>query len=222
MSDVLQILLYGLLAAASPGTLVAILAVLGTERARANGSAFAIGFILGQSLTLSIIVVVGSVTIPGSSDGSAALEFAVGVLLLLTANRTRRPGKAKPRRLGGHSRTAHLVERLQRVSPRTAFSVGVTLGIGLKRLVITAFAASTIALADVSRSQAFGLGALYIVVATLPVWVPVAGYLVAGKHADEWVASAKAWVAANQRLATSYISLVFGLCFLVGGLVQVV
>jgi len=84
MSEVLQTLLYGLLAAASPGTLVATLAVLGTRRARANGSAFAVGFVLGQSATLAGVLVVGSITIPtgGGGSASAALELAVGVLLL--------------------------------------------------------------------------------------------------------------------------------------------
>jgi threonine/homoserine/homoserine lactone efflux protein len=219
MSDVLQVLLYGLLAAASPGTLVATLAVLGTRRARANGTAFAVGFLLGQSAALLIVILVGSVTIgSGGSTASAALEVAVGALLLIAAHRARRP--PRPKRVGGPSRTAHVLERLQRVSPRTAFSVGVTLGVGLKRFVITVFAASTIALASVTRSEAIGLGALYVAVASVLVWVPVALYLVAGKRADEFVETAKSRLAANQRRITYYISLAFGVFFLASGLVQ--
>jgi threonine/homoserine/homoserine lactone efflux protein len=216
---VLQVLLYGLLAAASPGTLVATLAVLGTQRARANGTAFALGFLLGQSAALLIVTAIGSITIgEGSSTASAALELTVGALLLVAAHRARQPARPKP--VGGSSRTAKVLERLERVSPRTAFTVGVTLGVGLKRLVITVFAASTIALASVTRSEAIGLGALYVAIATVLVWVPVGLYLVAGKRADEWVETAKNRLAANHREVTFYTSLLFGIVFLLGGLVQ--
>ena len=218
MSDVLQVLLYGLLAAASPGTLVATLAVLGTRRARANGSAFAVGFLLGQSIALALVLVVGSVTVPGSGTGSASLELAVGVLLLVAAQRARRP--AKPPSVAGPSRTARVLERLERVTPRTAFSFGVTLGVGVKRLVITVVAASAIALAAVSRPEMVGLGALYVAVASVLVWVPVALYLVAGERADEAVATTKDKLAGNQRRITFLTSAVFGVFFVVGGLVR--
>ncbi len=218
MSDVLQVLLYGLLAAASPGTLVATLVVLGTRRARANGTAFAVGFVLGQSIALGIALAVGSVTIPGSSTASAALELAVGVLLLAAAGRAGRLGR--PRTAAGPSRTAQVLERLERVTPRTAFSVGMTLGVGVKRLVITVFAASAIALDAVSRAEAVGLAGLYVVVATILVVVPVALYLVAGRRADEWVASAKESLATHQQLIAFYVSLLFGVFFVIGGLVQ--
>ena len=220
MSEVLQTLLYGLLAAASPGTLVATLAVLGTRRARANGSAFAVGFVLGQSATLAGVLVVGSITIPtgGGGSASAALELAVGVLLLAAGFRARRP--RKPRVVGGSSRAKRFHERLERVTPRTAFSIGVTLGIGVKRLIITIFAASTIALASVTKAAQAGLGALYVVVASVLVWAPVTVYLVAGSTADEFVARSKERLAARQRQVTSLTSLLFGLVFVVGGLVQ--
>jgi hypothetical protein len=221
MSDVLQVLLYGLLAAASPGTLVATLAVLGTRRARANGTAFAIGFLFGQSIALAVVYALGSVTISsGGTTASAGLELTVGVLLLVAAARARQPSRRQPTR--GTSRTAHLFARLERVSPRAAVSVGATLGVGVKRLFITIFAASTIALASLTRAEAAGLGVLYVGVASLLVWVPVALYLVAGERAGDWVETAKDGLAANQRTVTFFISLVFGLFFLVAGLVQLV
>ena len=72
MSNVLQVLLYGLLAAASPGTVVATLAVLGTKRARVNGSVFAVGFVLGQALALFFVIAIGSVTTPSGGDSTAS------------------------------------------------------------------------------------------------------------------------------------------------------
>jgi len=64
------------------------------------------------------------------------------------------------------------------------------------------------------------LGALYVVVASVLVWAPVTVYLVAGSTADEFVARSKERLAARQRQVTSLTSLLFGLVFVVGGLVQ--
>ncbi len=223
MSNVLQVLLYGLLAAASPGTVVATLAVLGTKRARVNGSVFAVGFVLGQSLALFFVIAIGSVTTPsgGGSTASAALEIVVGVLLLVTAERARHLPDA-PRAVAGGSRARRVLDRLERVTPRTAFSVGVTLGIGLKRLVITVLAASTIALANLGRAQELALGAFYVLLASVLVWAPITVYLVAGSRADELVAKSKELLAVKQHQVTFYTSLLFGVFFLVAGLVQVV
>ena len=91
MSEVLQTLLYGLLAAASPGTLVATLAVLGTRRARANGSAFAVGFVLGQSATLAGVLVVGARR-AGHATGVAAVALGrVALAEVERAARAQRP-----------------------------------------------------------------------------------------------------------------------------------
>ena len=220
MSNVPEVLLYGLLAAASPGTVVAMLVVLGTERARVNGLVFALGFVLGQASALAFVVVVGSVSTPfeGSGTASAVLALVIAALLFLAAARARRP--REPRVDPANSRMEQVVHRLEQVTPRTAFPIGITLGIGVKRLFITAFAASTIALAGLTHAQEFGLGALYVVLATVLVWAPVALYLVAGRSADVLVARTKELVAVKQREVTFYTSLVFAVFFLISGLVQ--
>jgi hypothetical protein len=49
MSETFTLLVYAVLAAASPVTLIATLVVLGTEDARRSRIAFAAGFVLGQA-----------------------------------------------------------------------------------------------------------------------------------------------------------------------------
>jgi len=219
MNDVVHVLVYGLLSAFSPVALIATLAVLGTRHARASGTAFAAGFVLGQTAALVVVLVVGSVAVPSENGvASAALELAVGVLLLAAAARSRRP--PRPAVAGAHSRTKAALAQLDRVTPRTAFSVAVPFGIGVKRLLITIFAASTIALAGTTRAEEVGLGALYTAVACSVVVLPVGVYLVAGKSADDLVTRSKAWIAANQRKLTLYSSLVFGVFFTVSGIVD--
>ena len=181
--------------------MVATLAVLGTKRARVNGSVFAVGFVLGQVLALFFEIAIGSVTTPGGGDSTAsgALEIVVGLLLLVTAERARHHSDT-PRAETGKSRTQLALDRLERVTPRTAFSVGVTLGIGLKRLVITVFAASTIALANLARAQELALGAFYVLLASVLVWAPITVYLVAGAEPTSWSRSRRSsWPRSSTR-----------------------
>jgi hypothetical protein len=222
MNATLQVLVYGLLAGLSPGALLATLAVLSTRRARANGSAFAAGFVLGQSVGLVIPLAVGSVAIPsgGENNNTVAgmLELLVGLALLEAARRARKPRKKA--RAPGKSRADAVLRRLEGVNPRTAFSLGIPVGIGIKRLMITILAASTIALAADSKGQEAALSVLYVLVASVLVWAPVGAYLVAGARADSLVADSKTWLSDNDRKVTFVTSLVLGLFFLGAGIAQ--
>ena len=116
MSETFTLLVYAVLAAASPVTLIATLVVLGTADARRNGIAFAAGFILGQAAGLGIPLIVGlSVTSSSgeNSNVSASFELAVGLLMLLAASRMFRK-RAEP--IPDESRAAVLLVRLERVN----------------------------------------------------------------------------------------------------------
>ena len=82
---------------------------------------------------------------------------------------------------------------------------------GVKRLTITLFAGATIAIAGLIPAEQAGLGALYVVIASLLVWLPVAVYLVAGKRADAWTERTEAWLVANEQRITAASTAVFEL-----------
>ena len=105
-----------------------------------------------------------------------------------------------------------MLSRLERVRPATVFGIGVSLGIGTKRLAITLVAATSIAADDLGPFEETALGALYVVVATIVVSVPVAAYLVVGARADELVARSRAWLTTHEREFT------FGSIFAIGAL----
>jgi threonine/homoserine/homoserine lactone efflux protein len=215
----LEILAFALLAAASPTVFLATLVVLGTDRGRLNGLLFAAGFILGQAIGLVVPFVVGvAVTSQTEEHGTvtASFELAVGVAMLYGAYRIRRRGTTP---LPEESRSARVLARLERVDPKAALAIGIPLGIGTKRLVISILAASTIA---VSFSRGVGranVGAMYVVVASATVWLPVVVYVVVGPRADDWARVSKAWLLANQRLVTFALAVGFGLLFVVDGFV---
>ena len=219
MADTARILLYGLIAAASPVTLLAVLVVLLGGRGRANGFAFAAGFLFGCVAAFLTFFFLSS-TIPSQHHGSVRsyAELVLGVALIAFAWPQRRP--REPREAQRSSGMEALFARLEHVRPALAFSLGVALGVGTKRLVITAVAATTVALAGLSRAEETGLSALYVVVGGLTVWIPVGIYLIAGKRADDWITSAKAWLTTNQQKVVFYSSTAFGVAIIADALVQ--
>ena len=219
MSDTARILLYGVLAAASPTTLLAVLVVLLSGRGRVNGIAFAAGFLFGGVAAFLTAFFVGS-TISNEHHGSfrSYAELALGVVLIAVAWRARRA--PEPMEAGGRSGMDTLFERLEHIRPALSFSLGVALGVGTKRLIITAVAATTVAFAGLSSTEEAGLACLYVVVGGLSVWLPVAVYLIAGERADDWISNAKAWLTTNSQKVVSYSSTAFGVAIIGDALVQ--
>ena len=61
---------------------------------------------------------------------------------------------------------------------------------------------------------------VYVALATVLVWAPVALYWVGGRRVGAWLAEAEAWLLENQRLFATVSLLVFGAILALDGLVQ--
>lgn len=181
---------------------------------------FAIAFVLGQTASVVVAFLLGnaaSSTGPERHVGPAIL-IALGVLAMGFAVRHRhRPPSATP----GASRSKAVLSRLERVRPATVFGIGVSLGIGTKRLAITLVAATSIASDDLGPFEDTALGALYVVVATIVVSVPVAAYLVVGARADELVARSRTWLTTHEREFTFGSIFAIGVLMFLDGLVRI-
>ena len=219
-----RILLFALIAAASPVALLATAAVLTSRRGRTNGTVYLVGFLLGQSIAFVVALLIGSAATAnrdGNEELAAALELAFGVALLAFAwprrHATADPDAAGPRRLKA------MLARLHGLRPGTAFAVGVLLGVGgVKRLTITVVAGATVGIAGLAAVEEALLGVLYVLVAGILVWVPVAVYLVAGDHADRWLETAQSWLTANERRITFASTVLFGFLLVSDALVRLV
>ena len=221
MPELARILLYGLIAAASPTALLATLVVLGGGRGRVNGIALMAAVLLGQLAAFLVAFFIGSAVTPSGNDTAANyVELVAGAALLVIALRGRPPHE--PRKAGESPRTEALFERLDQVTPAVSFGIGLLLGIGAKRLAITILAAASVALAGLAPGEEVGLAALYVLVATSVVWIPVALYLVFGTHADELMARARVWITENERMLTFISALAIGVVFVVDALVRLV
>jgi hypothetical protein len=213
VNAVTQVLLYAVVAGLSALALLSILTVLSSGNGRANGSAFALGFLLGQSLTLTAVLVLGLATVPNPDRGNptvaAVLELLLGAAMLVFAWHGRRP--RDPVELTGESRSSALLARLRGIRARTAFAFSFLLGIGgIKRLTLTILAGTTLALSGFTKSEELGLSVLYVLIATVLVWLPASVYLVVGARVDAWNARVQGWVTANQHRAAVLSTFVFG------------
>ncbi len=219
-----RVLVFALVAAASPVALLATAAVLTSRRGRTNGSLYMVGFLLGQSIAFLVALLIGSAatTNPdGNEELAAALELAFGVGLLVLAW-PQRHARAEPEP-AGPSRVKAMLARLHRLRPGTAFSVGLLLGVGgVKRLTITLVAGATVGIAGLAPVEDLLLGVLYVLVAAVLVWVPVTVYLVAGERAAGWLDAAQSWLTANERRITFVSTLLFGFLLTTDALVRLV
>jgi Sap, sulfolipid-1-addressing protein len=216
----LRTLAYALLAAASPLTVLATLVVLTSGRGRLNGTVFLTSFLLGQVGVCVAGFFVSSTAVNRleghENTGVNVFKLVLGVALLAAAiGGQRRTGTRESR---ASVRAEAVLARLERIRPATAFSAGLALGIGVKRLIITLVAMTTISAASLNSGDEVSLVVLYVVVASLSVWPAVGLYLVFGDHARTWMDAGKRWLAANGTTVTFSITLVVGAFFCADGL----
>jgi hypothetical protein len=211
METVLEVLFYALVAAASPLTLTSTLVVLRSRRGRLNGCIFAAAFLLGEGVVWLVLLSLGTVTSLDDRDrhGAAIFELVLGALLLVLAWFAHR---GFPARSGGAgARTRALLDRLERLTPAASFPAGAVLGIGgPKRLTIAIVATTTVSVAGLTTEQQIGLAVLYVLVAGVLVWVPVAFSLVSSQRATAWLEEAQEWIRAHRLPITTYSLLVLG------------
>jgi hypothetical protein len=225
LETTLRVVLYALVAATSPLALGATLAVLKSTRPRINGVAFAIGFLVAQTVVLSLAFAIGDASFAEPKDNhetiTALIELALGLALLATAARVRSRARVPHEHRSAGPRTKAMVTRLSRLKPGAALGTGIALGIGgPKRLGLTFVVAATISAAALGRGEEVGLVAVYVLVGTALVWVPVTLYVVFGTRATSWIADAQAWVSEHQQPLTFYPSLIVGVALTVDAVVR--
>ncbi len=220
MAETARILIYGLVAAASPTVLLATLVVLGSGRGRLNGVVFLAAFVVGQSLAYLVVFVLGSTFSTGDDTPSrvvSVLELLAGIALIAVAQRQRASDRGQ--RAGRPPRTQALFARLSNVRPAVSFGIGMPLGVGVKRLVLSILAATTVATAGLDGRDELALSVLYVAIATLVVSIPVVVYLILGERADGLMADAKGWITANEERLAVISAFVLGAFLVVDALV---
>jgi threonine/homoserine/homoserine lactone efflux protein len=204
-----QVLSLGVGVALSPVPIIAVVLMLGTPRARANGPAFVLGWVLGLAAAGTVVLLVSSGA-DASEDGDPAdwvgvLKLVLGLLLLLVAART---WQVRPR----GDREAELPRWMKRIDTFTASkSIGfgaLLSGVNPKNLVLTVAAAAAIAQTGVPAGEQAVALAVFVVIGTLGPGIPVAIYLAMGERAERLLEALKAWMAAHNAAIIAVLCLV--------------
>jgi threonine/homoserine/homoserine lactone efflux protein len=153
--------------------------MLETPRARANGPAFVVGWVVGLVLvSVIVLLVAGGADDPDSTSSDTVnwLQVALGVVFLAMGARQWR---SRPRP-GQQQEMPKWLATVDRLTPLTSAGLGVLLSaLNPKNLALTAAAAGTIAQAGLSGGDDAIAIAVFVAIASITVLGPVVAYLVA-------------------------------------------
>ena len=184
--------------AISPVPVALVIMILVSGRARTNGPAFAVGWVVSVAATVGVFTALaraanasGDATV---SDGVNWLQVAFGLLFIWLAVRQWR---SRPR-------AGEAPEEPKVFALVGGLGVAKALGLGVaaaaanpKNLALGASAGGTIAQAGLDTAGAVGAVVAYVVVGSLTVVVPVAAYLAVGERARGALDTTKEWLTAN-------------------------
>jgi hypothetical protein len=197
--------------ALSPLPIIVVILILFSLRARSNGTAFVLGWMVALAILgcLSLALVnVGKISTGGAPSTLAyALRLLLGLLFLFMAyfSWKKRPPPGKELQLPLW------------LSTLDSFSIGKTFGFAAvwgalnpKNLGLTLAAVLAIAQGGIYGARSWIAIAVFVVLASITLAVPVFYYLVAGASAEKTLTGWKNWLLANNTTVMVVLFLIFG------------
>jgi threonine/homoserine/homoserine lactone efflux protein len=214
-----EILPYALGIAISPIPIIGVILILFSPRARVNGPAFLFGWVLGLSLVCLVVTVFASAldvgTDSSASDGASTFKVVLGILLIVGAIRKWRSRPAP----GAEVELPKWMATIDSFTPIKAIGLGVLFsGLNPKCLVFGAAAAASVAQANLSSTDTVITLAVFVVLSSLTVIVPIAYALIGGESSRTTLEGWKAWLSANNAAVMAVLFLVFGVVLVSQGL----
>lgn len=202
-----------------PLPIAAVIVLLFSPRAAANGLAFVAGWVLGLTVVggLTLLIEDGSDVAGGGAPSrwASAVKLVLGVGLLFLAYRSfeKRPPT------GEQPAPPSWMAALAGSSPARAFGYGALLsGANPKNLLLTVGAMTSVALLGLPAGQAAVVLAVFVVVCSLGVATPVAYALTGGQEARETLTAWETWLVANNAVVVAVVLLVLGVWIVAGSL----
>lgn len=197
--------------AISPVPIIAVVLMLGTPKARANGPAFAVGWLAGLTIVGAIVLLLASgnaATETGEpATWASALELVFGILFLLMAARIWRT-RPKP---GQEARVPTWMQAIDGFTAGKSLGAGALLsGLNPKNLALTIAAATAIAQTEVSSAEQAVALAVFVVLGSLTILVPVVVYFATGARAEEILDGLKRFMEAHNAAMMTVLLLVLG------------
>jgi heme/copper-type cytochrome/quinol oxidase subunit 4 len=205
--------------AISPVPIIAVILMLFSKQARVNGIAFLIGWVLALVVVGSIVLILANAGKISAGGTPSTLAYVIKLLLgLLFILMSIRQWRGRPKE-GEEPHMPKWMATIDKFTPGKAFGIAVLLaGVNPKNLGLTLAAALSIAQANLSGAQPWIILAIFVIIASLSVAVPVLYYLFAGQSAEKTLNSWKVWLVANNATVMFILLLVLGALLLGQGL----
>jgi len=197
--------------AISPVPIIAVVLMLGTPQARANGLAFAVGWVVGLSAVGAIMLLIASGNAASSTGEPATwvdvLKLVLGVLFLLIAAKQWR---SRPK-AGQEAAMPKWMQAIDTFGAGKSLVSGLVLsGLNPKNLALTVAAAAAIAQTKISGASEAGVLAIFVFIGSLTILTPVALYFALGSRAERLLDGVKTWMAAHNAAIMTVLLLVLG------------
>jgi threonine/homoserine/homoserine lactone efflux protein len=206
-----QVLAFAVGVAISPLPIIGVVLILATPRARANGPAFLLGWVLGLAILGTVVLLVSSGA-NASSGGEPAkwvsvLKLVLGALLLLVALKQWR---GRPRG-DDEGQLPKWMQAIDSFGAAKSFGLGAVLAsVNPKNFLMTIGAGAAIAQTGISAGQQAGTLAIFILIASIGVGAPVVIFFALGDRSVKVLAELKDWMSGNNAAIMAVLLLVIG------------
>jgi threonine/homoserine/homoserine lactone efflux protein len=206
-----ELLAFAVVVGVSPIPIIGVVLMLVTPRARVNGPAFLVGWIVGLAIVGTVVLV----AVPDASDDDgtpatwvSGLQLAFGLLLGLLAIRQWR---GRPRE-GAESPAPAWMTSVDRFTAPRAVGTGIVLSAANpKNLVMAVGAAASIAQAEIAPGEEAIAYAVFVAIGTLGVALPVLIFFALGaQRAAPPLERLKGWLGHNNAVIMAVLLLVIG------------
>src|SRR3954452_23381898 len=206
-----QVLSFGAGVALSPVPIIAVVLMLATPRGRVNGPAFLAGWVVGLATVGTVVLLIANGGDASKSGGPAdwvsILKLVLGVALLgLAVKQWRgRPRGDQQAELPAWMKTVDSFTPVRAVGMAVALSA-----VNPKNLILTVGAAAAIAQTGGSTGGQVVALAVFVVLGTLGVGVPVAISAFMGERSTRLLGELHDWMARENTTIMAVLCLVIG------------
>ena len=197
--------------ALSPIPIIAVVLMLTSRRARSNGPAFVIGWLIGLAVIGAIVLSVAGPA-GASKSGSPAtwvswVKIVLGAALLLVAVRQFR---SRPKD-SDEAALPKWMASIDTMKPLTVLGLAALLGgINPKNLLLAVSAGASIAQTGISGADQAIAYAVFALIGTIGVGTPVVIYFALGERSATMLAALKDWMGRHNAVIMSVLCLVIG------------
>jgi threonine/homoserine/homoserine lactone efflux protein len=198
--------------AISPLPIVAVILILFSPKARTNGPAFVIGWVVGLAVVVAIVLALADpANLADETDNpsttASIIQLVFGLLLLFLAYRQ---FQGRPKE-GEEPTMPKWMRAIDKITPVAAFGFGVLMSaINPKNLLLDVAGATSIAQADLSTGSEIVVAIIFILLASVSVGGVLIWYLVAGEGAAAKLNQMKGWLLHNNAVVMAVVLLILG------------